>query len=114
LKGFGVDEREALAALLPLLRGTVDAVVDGGLARGMGGCVARGDVGTVRAHLQALEALDGDAAGLYRELTRRTIPLGLERGTLSPARAQEIEDVLATPPGGPPPGPPAPLSTRSG
>ena len=107
---FGADEREALAALLPLLRGTVDAVVDDGLARGMGGCVARGDVGTVRAHLHALDALDADAARLYRELTRRTIPLGLERGTLSPAGAEAIAAALAAPPDAPAP-PPA-LNTR--
>ena len=88
-RGFGVDEAQALRALLPLLRGTLAAVVDGGLARGMGGCVARGDVGTVRAHLAALDRADPDAGRLYRELTRRTIPLGLERGTLSPDRARE-------------------------
>ena len=60
-RGFGVDEAQALRALLPLLRGTLAAVVDGGLARGMGGCVARGDVGTVRAHLAALDRADPDA-----------------------------------------------------
>ena len=35
---------DALRAMMPLLRGTVAAVLDGGLANGMGGCVARGDV----------------------------------------------------------------------
>lgn len=41
---FGANESQALQALVPLLRGTVAAVLDGGLARGMGGCVARGDI----------------------------------------------------------------------
>ncbi|MDE3155360.1 MAG: DUF2520 domain-containing protein [Acidobacteriota bacterium] len=92
---FGADEAQALRALAPLVRGTLDAVMDGGLARGMGGCVARGDVGTVRRHLDALDREDPDAGALYRELARRTIPLGLERGTLSPERAREIETLLS-------------------
>ncbi|WP_283811350.1 DUF2520 domain-containing protein [Bradyrhizobium uaiense] len=73
--------------MMPLLRGTVAAVLDGGLANGMGGCVARGDVGTILKHLRALGAL-------YRELALRNVPLGIERGTLSAPRAAEIEKLL--------------------
>ena len=94
-QAFGVQEREALTALLPLLRRTLAAVQKDGLAGGMGGCVARGDVGTLRAHLRALDAFAPPMAELYRDLAKRTVPLGLERGTLSPDRAVEIERVLA-------------------
>lgn len=88
---FGVREPEAMAALLPLLRGTIEAVANEGLAGGMGGCVARGDVGTVHAHLAAIDALSPAMGELYRTLTARTIPLGLARGTLTPERAAAIE-----------------------
>lgn len=91
---FGANEGEALRALVPLLNGTVNAVVDGGLARGMGGCVARGDVGTLRKHLAALDDIDSAAGELYRALGLRNVPLGLKRGSLSPGRAQEIEALL--------------------
>lgn len=94
---LGADEEQALAALLPLLRGTLDAVGDGGLARGMGGCVARGDLGTVRRHLQALDGWDADAGRLYRQLALRTVPLGLARGSLVPERAAGIEQTLLSP-----------------
>jgi predicted short-subunit dehydrogenase-like oxidoreductase (DUF2520 family) len=96
-RGFGIDERQALAGLLPLLHGTVAAVADGGLARGMGGCVARGDIGTLRAHLVALDERDEAAGALYRELALRTVPLGVERGTLTRERARELQRVLAPP-----------------
>ncbi len=96
---LGADEAQALQAMLPLLKGTVAAVLDGGLARGMGGCVARGDIGTVQRHLAALEAFDPAACGLYRELALRNVPLGLQRGTLTPERAAVIEQLL----GGHPP-----------
>lgn len=93
---FGANEKEALQALVPLLRGTVSAVLDGGLAGGMGGCVARGDIGTVRAHLKALDEFSASAGALYRQLAVRTVPLGVARGTLSPERAELINSVLGT------------------
>jgi predicted short-subunit dehydrogenase-like oxidoreductase (DUF2520 family) len=91
---MGASEAEALTAMMPLLRGTVAAVLDGGLAQGMGGCVARGDVGTVAKHLAAVDALSSSAGALYRELALRTVPLGIKRGTLSADRAKQISDTL--------------------
>lgn len=93
-KRFGATERQAMEAMMPLLHGTLAAVMDGGLARGMGGCVARGDIGTIQKHLDALEHCDLPAAGLYRELAIRNVPLALERGTLSPASAKKIQALL--------------------
>lgn len=93
-KSFGASEADALRAMMPLLRGTVAAVLDGGLANGMGGCVARGDVGTIRKHLGALDERFPSSGALYRELALRNVPLGIERGTLSAPRAAEIEKLL--------------------
>jgi predicted short-subunit dehydrogenase-like oxidoreductase (DUF2520 family) len=87
---FGASEDDTLAALMPLLRGTLAAVDDRGLAGGMGGCVARGDVGTVKRHVLALEQFSPEAASLYRTMTLRTIPLAIERGTLPPEVAERI------------------------
>ncbi|MGE0041650.1 MAG: Rossmann-like and DUF2520 domain-containing protein [Vicinamibacterales bacterium] len=91
---LGATEAEALAALLPLLRGTVAAVEDRGLAGGMGGCIARGDTGTVEGHLAALDAWSPEAGRLYRALALRTIPLALARGSLAPDRAERIRAAL--------------------
>jgi predicted short-subunit dehydrogenase-like oxidoreductase (DUF2520 family) len=93
-RSFGASEQQTLEALLPLLAGTVAAARDSGLAGGMGGCVARGDVGTVEKHLRALDGLQPAMGALYRELALRTIPLGLERGTLSAGAARRIEEVI--------------------
>lgn len=91
---FGVAEEQALKAMVPLLRGTVDAVLDGGLSKGMGGCVARGDLGTIRRHLEAMDRLNPEAGKLYRELATRNIPLALKRGSLSPDRATAVQELL--------------------
>src|SRR6266704_4646915 len=91
---LGIAEAAALAALLPLLRGTVDNVERLGAAGGLGSAVARGDVGTIRRHLDALAESAPDSLELYRILSLRTIPLALAKGTLKPETAKEITALL--------------------
>jgi len=93
-KKLGIAEGDALAALLPLLRGTVDNVERLGAPGGLGSAVARGDVGTIRRHLDVLEREAPDSLELYRLLCLRTVPLALAKGTLKPAAAREIEALL--------------------
>ena len=91
---LGVAEGAALAALLPLLRGTADNVEKLGAAGGLGSAVARGDVGTIRRHLDVLAKEAPDSLELYRILSLRTIPLALAKGTLKPETAKEIMALL--------------------
>ncbi len=74
---FGVGEHEALAALVPLARGTLDAVERDGTVGGLTGPVARGDAGTVARHLAAL---DGPTAALYRALAAALVPIAIGKG----------------------------------
>ena len=94
-KSFGVDEADAVRALLPLLRGTLAAIENAGLAQGMPGPVSRGDTGTVSRHVEDLGRMDADTLALYQELARRSITLALERGSIDPAKAAELHRLLA-------------------
>jgi predicted short-subunit dehydrogenase-like oxidoreductase (DUF2520 family) len=93
-KTLGIREKDALAALLPLLHGSADNVARLGLAGALGSVVARGDVGTIRRHLDALAAGAPQSLGLYRLLSLRTVPLALAKGTLKPEAARRIETLL--------------------
>ena len=93
----GLPEDEAMAALLPLARGTLDAVAARGVAGALSGPLARGDAGVVARHLAALSALDPARDGLYRELARRQLPLGEAAGRLDAAQAARL-GALLTPP----------------
>lgn len=93
-KKLGIAEKDALRALLPLLRGSVDNVEKLGAAGALGSVVARGDVGTIRKHLHALAASAPGSIELYRQLSLRTIPLALAKGTLAPGVAKEIAALL--------------------
>jgi len=72
---FGVEQDSAAKALLPLLQGTVDNLRRLGLPDALTGPIARGDLGTVRRHLKALEASAPDMLLAYRELGLRTVPV---------------------------------------
>jgi predicted short-subunit dehydrogenase-like oxidoreductase (DUF2520 family) len=91
---IGIAPDDALPALLSLLRGATDAMAHSGPARAMAGSIARGDIDTVRRHIEALSALDAGIAELYRALARRTVPLALAAGGITPERARELEELL--------------------
>lgn len=91
---LGVDADVALAALLPLLRSTVRAIESRGLAPGMAGVAARGDVGTLRRHLESLAKVGPQALGFYVDLTRRSVRLALEGGRVDEAQARAMLEAL--------------------
>ena len=93
-KKLGMSEDDAMRALLPLLRGSADNAEKLGTAGALGSVVARGDVGTIRRHLDALARTAPESLELYRLLSLRTIPLAIAKGTLSPRVAAEIAALL--------------------
>jgi predicted short-subunit dehydrogenase-like oxidoreductase (DUF2520 family) len=72
---IGFSEAEALQALLPLARAGLANIETGGPQKALTGPIARGDAGTVRKHLEALEASAPDLLPLYRELGLKTAEL---------------------------------------
>ncbi len=91
---IGLSADDALAALVPLARGTLDIVERAGTARATGGPAARGDLGTIRRHLAALARTDGEAALMYRRMLLTSLPLAQTRGSLSEAGAAELAGML--------------------
>ena len=79
----GIDRDAAVAAMWPLVDGTLAAARARGLAGALAGPVSRGDGGVIDKHLHALDALGADHAALYTALTRRTLALAAERGAPS-------------------------------
>lgn len=93
-QSWGATEQQALAALLPLLRGTLESLAHGGVANGMPGPISRGDAGTVRLHRQALQGLDPEMCDLYDQLCRRGVDLAQAARRLDEAQAQAMRRVL--------------------
>ena len=95
-QSFGLPREEAVPALVRLLHGTAASMEHSGVVQGLPGIFSRGDLGTLQKHLASLAPLGPDTLRFYCELGMRSIPLGLERGSLSPERAAEMRAVLLT------------------
>ncbi len=92
----GVPRDTALPALLPLIRGTVANLESVGLPDALTGPIERGDIGTVKRHLRALESMPGDFVRLYRHLARKTIDIALQKGNVSMDEAGRLLELLET------------------
>lgn len=90
MESAGVAPEQARAALAALAAGTLRNVARMGPVEALTGPVARGDVGTVRAHLGQLSAPD---RRLYSVLAGEALALA-RRGGVDPAAADEIARLL--------------------
>lgn len=93
-KTFGVSSEDATKALLPLLRGTINNIENVGLPDCLTGPIARGDIGTVLKHLDAMEEKAPEIVDTYREMGLQTIPIALNKGKIDLARAEELRLLL--------------------
>jgi len=92
---FGVSSKEATRALLPLLQGTINNIDNIGLPDCLTGPVARGDLGTIKRHLNALEVKSPSLLTTYKELGLQTIPIALAKGKVNEQKAEEMKALLS-------------------
>ena len=88
LMGIGWTQKEAEAALMPLVEGAVDNIKGHGVVGALTGPLRRGDAETVRRHLEAV-----DNAELYRMLGLVALEIAIEAG-LDPAAAERTKRAL--------------------
>ncbi|MGH2466628.1 MAG: DUF2520 domain-containing protein [Candidatus Limnocylindrales bacterium] len=94
-RAAGLDEPSALAIYAPLSRQALADAQALGVAGALTGPIVRGDVGTLRAHLEALRRLAPVALEVYRAVAAQELALAVRRGALEPARATAIGELLA-------------------
>jgi predicted short-subunit dehydrogenase-like oxidoreductase (DUF2520 family) len=94
---FDVPRQKATKALLPLLRGTLHNIDTIGIPQCLTGPIARGDIGTINKHLDALEQTAPHLLPTYCELGRQTIPIALAKGKINESQARELQAILERP-----------------
>ncbi|MDO8577950.1 MAG: DUF2520 domain-containing protein, partial [Dehalococcoidales bacterium] len=95
---MGIPKEEATRALLPLLKGTINNIETIGLPGCLTGPIARGDVGTIKKHLESLEKAAPELLPAYRELARQTIPVALAKGKINERQAEALKSILENEP----------------
>ncbi len=91
---FDIPPQQAVQALLPLVRGTIHNIETIGIPQCLTGPIARGDTGTIKKHLAALQRIAPTVASTYRELGLQTIPIAQAKGRISQDQARELEAIL--------------------
>lgn len=94
---FGIPRHQAIRALLPLIRGTIHNIDTVGIPQCLTGPIARGDTGTIKKHLDALQKVAPGLLPTYRELGRQTIPIALAKGRINQRQAEELKAILEQP-----------------
>ena len=91
---FGIPRHQATQALLPLIRGTIHNIDTVGIPQCLTGPIARGDTGTIRKHLDALQKAAPGLLSTYRELGRQTIPIAQAKGRINQRQAEKLKAIL--------------------
>jgi predicted short-subunit dehydrogenase-like oxidoreductase (DUF2520 family) len=91
----GIPAGEAVAALLPLVRGTVANLEAVGLPAALTGPVARGDVDVVERHLAAIGEAAPDLLAPYAAASLHAVRIATEKGTLPPDAAAALRARLS-------------------
>ena len=94
---FNVPTQQATQALLPLIRGTIHNIETVGIPQCLTGPIARGDTGTIKKHLEALQKVTPAILSTYRELGLQTIPIALAKGRINQKQAQELQELMKQP-----------------
>ena len=92
---LGIERKEALRRLIPLLRATVDALDEKGLPKAITGPCVRGDVETITMHLEATANKSIATGNAYAALALASLHIAKEQGGLSDSAFEGIKSLLS-------------------
>jgi predicted short-subunit dehydrogenase-like oxidoreductase (DUF2520 family) len=87
-------EKSFYPVFKPIVLATLNNVEKTSAARTLSGPVARGGVETVAGHLEAIRTLTPDLLPYFLSISRETIRLAVEKGSLSPVQERQMLDLL--------------------
>ncbi len=90
----GLNRDTFWLALQPLMQATLSNITKHGTSQALSGPIARGDVGTVKAHLNALVDLP-IAVASYKALGQQALALAAQRNELSEEQLNQLTEVLS-------------------
>jgi predicted short-subunit dehydrogenase-like oxidoreductase (DUF2520 family) len=90
----GLPADEALSMFMPLVRATLDNIETQGTVDALTGPLSRGDIRTVRGHLEALAAYAPDLVPIYKGLGLATLDIVRARNEIEAATIGELAGLL--------------------
>ena len=92
---FISESPTGLNALIPLIRETLNNMEVSGPVNALTGPFVRGDIGTIKGHIEALEEEDPELLEIYGLLGIASLPLAKQKGNLTLQRIEEIRRLLS-------------------
>ena len=90
----GIDRGRALQLLAPILKSTVEAIADDGLPDAISGPYVRGDLETIRTHLNITQEVNPDTSRAYAALALAQLHIANEKGNLDNDALNGIKKLL--------------------
>ena len=91
---FGIERNDALKAITPIMAGTAETLFKNGLPAAGAGPFVRGDVGTIRKHVAAMERQAPHLLDVYCKMALAGLHIAAEKGIAPPENIEEIRRVL--------------------
>jgi len=91
---LGVPQAEALKMLTPVIRGTVDGVINLGFPGCFSGPITRGDLSVIAKHVATLEEKEPGLAGLFKEMDLHIVDQALAKGAIDATLAEKERGLL--------------------
>ena len=92
-QAMGFSPQEAMEAIYPMSRVTLETAARIGTSATATGPAVRGDAATIRSHLEALSRRLPELVPLHRALTEASLPLAAGRG-VSPAQLAALRELI--------------------
>jgi predicted short-subunit dehydrogenase-like oxidoreductase (DUF2520 family) len=89
----GIDRKDAFNLLKPLIEGTLSNIEKVGVRKALTGPIARGDVKTVKNHMEEIGLKRPDLLALYKLLGFYTVDIAAERNTVSESTIRELKKI---------------------
>lgn len=93
-QAIGISAAKAQKAYLPLIHGTLKNIEASGSVHALTGPIARGDVGTIKKHIVAIQEAQPQLSVLYSALGLVTLEIAKKKGTISSKQAKIINALL--------------------
>ncbi|MFO7557000.1 MAG: Rossmann-like and DUF2520 domain-containing protein [Desulfobacterales bacterium] len=89
----GIDRKDAFHLLKPLIEGTLSNIGKVGVQKALTGPIARGDVKTVKTHIEEIGFKKPEFLALYKTLAFYTVDIATEAGMISESSKQELKKI---------------------
>lgn len=93
-KHFGIERNDALKAITPIMAGTATTLFKNGLPDAAAGPYVRGDVGTIRKHVEAIGERSPELLTVYCNMALAGLHIAAEKGVAPKENIEEIRRIL--------------------